>query len=244
MASLPARNDNSPALDPAFSDESGFHDDERQPLIDPRFILAAVRANLVLIVVIIGAALSLALIATLLDTKRYTAASTVQINDQSQRVLGNEAELDQVANNGWDTDRFLQTQVDVLKSRVLAERVMKRLRLEGNAGFYAQMEAANPGPEASPAAVREMTLGLLRGNMSVKLPRNSRIATILFESTDPALSAQIANAFAEEFIQASLQQRFDSSAYARNFVPGSCRMPGCGSKIRSGTLMPMPARRG
>lgn len=192
----------------------------RAPVIDLRYIAATIRTNLLMIAAIIATSLALALTATLLETKRYTAAASVQINDQSQRVLGNDVEADQVANSGWDTDRFLQTQVDVLKSRALAERVMKRLRLEGNTSFYAQMETALPTAEAPPAAVREMTMALLRGNMEVKLPRNSRIAIITFESTSARLSAEVANAFAEEFIQASLQQRYDSSAYARTFVSG------------------------
>lgn len=199
--------------------EDDFHS-QRTPVVDPRFIAAVLRANFWLIAAIITASLALALVTTMLATKRYTATASVQINDQSQRVLGNDVEADQVANNGWDTDRFLQTQVDVLKSRALAERVMKRLRLQNSATFYAQMEVAAPTSEMSPAAVRELTLGLLRGNMEVKLPRNSRIAAITFESTDAALSAQIANAFAEEFIEASLQQRYDSSAYARSFIAG------------------------
>jgi hypothetical protein len=53
-----------------------------------------------------------------------------------------------------------------------------------------------------------------------QLPRNSRLATIDFTSTDPAMSARIANAWAEEFIQANLQRRYDSSAYARDFISG------------------------
>lgn len=207
---------------PETGQDDHFAEHDR-PIVDLRHLLAAIRANLIPIGAILAATLALALIATLLDTKRYAATSSVQINDQSQRVLGNEVETDQVANNGWDTDRFLQTQIDVLKSRTLAERVMRRLRLEGNATFYQQMEVDAPGAEMSPAAMRELTLGLLRGNLQVKLPRNSRIATITFESTSPALSAQVANAFAEEFIQAALQQRYDSSSYARNFVSGQLR---------------------
>ena len=55
-------------------------------------------------------------------------------------------------------------------------------------------------------------------NLSVILPRDSRIVTISYVSADPDLSAQIANAYASEFIQANLQQKFDSSSYARNFL--------------------------
>ena len=217
MASHPAPQD---VFAPAAYEPEDAQFGPRAPVVDLRYLAAVVRSNLLLIAAIIAACLAIALVTTLLETKRYTATASVQINDQSQRVLGNEIEADQVANNGWDTDRFLQTEVDVLKSRALAERVMKRLRLEGNASFYAQMEVGQPDADSPPAAVREMTLALLRGNMEVKLPRNSRIAAITFESTDAALSARIANAFAEEFIQASLQQRYDSSAYARSFVSG------------------------
>lgn len=200
-----------------LSDDDIFGEGKK-PGFDLRFIVAAIRANLVVIIAIIAAALALALVVTLLDTKRYTANASVQINDQSQQVLGDVEATSEQATSSWDTERFLQTQVDVLKSRALALRVIKRLRLEGNARFYEQMEVTAPDADASPAAVREMTIALLQGNMQVRLPRNSRIAVITFESTDPALSAQIANAFAEEFIQASLQQRFDSSSYAREFV--------------------------
>lgn len=200
-----------------LSDDDIFGEGKK-PGFDLRFIVAAIRANLVVIIAIIAAALALALVVTLLDTKRYTANASVQINDQSQQVLGDVEATSEQATSSWDTERFLQTQVDVLKSRALALRVIKRLRLEGNARFYEQMEVTAPDADASPAAIREMTIALLQGNMQVRLPRNSRIAVITFESTDPALSAQIANAFAEEFIQASLQQRFDSSSYAREFV--------------------------
>ncbi|MFM5952692.1 MAG: GumC family protein [Novosphingobium sp.] len=222
MASIPADDGISIPSQAAvtldhLSDEEIFGEGKK-PGIDLRFVLAAIRANLVVIVAIIAAALAIALVATLLDTKRYTAAASVQINDQSQQVLGEVGGTTDQVNGMWNTDLFLQTQIGVLKSRALAIRVIKRLHLEGNARFYEQMEAGTPGPGASATALREMTIGLLRGNMAVNLPRNSRIATVSFESANPDLSAQIANAFAEEFIQASLQQRYDSSAYARDFV--------------------------
>ena len=44
------------------------------------YIVSAVRANLWLILGIIGSGLLLALILTLLQTPRYTATSTIQIN--------------------------------------------------------------------------------------------------------------------------------------------------------------------
>lgn len=222
MATLPASADPSHLVMDDLID-ADILDEQRRPGIDLPGIAAAIRANLVLIALIVGGALAIALVATLLDTRRYTAAASVQINDQSQRVLGNEDDALQQPRNAWDTDRFLQTQIDVLNSRALADRVIKRLHLQDDPRFYAQMEVTPPEPGSPASLQREWTLALLHGHMAVRLPRNSRIAAITFESTDPALSARIANAFAEEFIQASLQQRYDSSAYARNFVSGQLR---------------------
>ncbi|WP_457824629.1 Wzz/FepE/Etk N-terminal domain-containing protein, partial [Staphylococcus aureus] len=58
------------------------------PTIDVRLMFAVLRGNMALIAVIVTAALALALIVTMLQTPRYTAETTVQINDQTQQVLG------------------------------------------------------------------------------------------------------------------------------------------------------------
>lgn len=186
--------------------------------LDIRYLISAVRANALLIAAIILSALVIAFVMTMLDTPRYTARATLQINSQADRVLGkDEASVDD-SEGAWDTDRFLQTQVDVLTSRGIADRVAKKLKLYGNSAFFTAMEAAPPQPGTPPSVVREATIGLLQGNLSIDLPRNSRIVAISFESTDPELAARISNAFATEFIAANLQRKFDSSAYARNFV--------------------------
>ncbi|MDE2561275.1 MAG: polysaccharide biosynthesis tyrosine autokinase [Sphingomonadales bacterium] len=184
-----------------------------------RQVLFQVRANIVGISIIVVSCVVLAAIVTMLQTPRYRALATVQINDQSAQVLGNQDDLtqgDQV--NNWDVDRFLQTQVDVLRSRSLAERVAAKLRLVGNSKFYQMMGSDQPTADMSQDEVKEMTLDLLQDNLGVNLPRDSRITSVTFESTDPAFSAKVANTFVSEFIQANLQRRFDSSAYARDFL--------------------------
>lgn len=183
-----------------------------------RYVFSLIRRNRWLILGILALSLILALAVTMLDTPRYTATTSVQINDQSEQVLGDELESQAEVNKASDVERFLNTQVDILKSRALAERVARRLDLGGNDRFYAAMELSPPGSDVSDAERRDQLLNLLGDNMTASLPRNSRIVEIGFTSTDPALSARIANAFADEFIQSNLQRRFDSSAYARNFI--------------------------
>ena len=183
-----------------------------------RQVTIVIRRNIWLILAIIAVGVVAAVAATMLDTPRYTAVTSVQINDQGERVLGEEMDSEADVNPGLDTERFLNTQIDILNSRGLAERVSRRLQLVGNERFYAAMEKSVPGANVSQAAQRDQVIGLLRLNLVVELPRNTRVARISFTSADPALSASIANVFAEEAIQASLQRRFDNSAYARNFI--------------------------
>lgn len=187
---------------------------------DLRYIVAAIRSNLLLVVAIIVISLALALVTTLLDTPRYTATATIQINDSSDRVIGEEDDQTAPRGNLADVDRFLKTQTDIIRSRGLAQRVAQKLKLQGNVRFYKAMEAKLPRPGTSPELIRDEVLTLLEKNMKVTLPRDSRIVTIAFESADAALSAEIANAFSSEFIQANLQRKFDSSSYARDFVAG------------------------
>ncbi|QEA17515.1 polysaccharide biosynthesis tyrosine autokinase [Novosphingobium ginsenosidimutans] len=185
---------------------------------DLRYIAAAIRSNLLLISAIITVVLGAALVATLLDTPRYTANTTIQINDSSDRVIGENDDQTAQESNFYDVDRFLKTQTDILRSRGLAQRVALKLKLQGRPEFYTAMESKSPGAGASPEAMRNQVVGLLLGNLKVNLPRDSRIVTISFESADPGMSAEIANAFATEFIQSNLQRKFDSSSYAREFV--------------------------
>lgn len=185
-----------------------------------RYALAALRRNMWLAIAIVGAALALAVIATMLDAPRYTAATSIQINDQSDEVLGEELDGQTADSSSWDIDRFLNTQLDILRSRALAVRVANSNDLYDDLRFFAAMEMTPPAADLDPQRRRELVISLLRANLSIDLPRSTRIARVRFSSGDPEMSALIVNSFANEFIQANLQRRFESSAYAREFVEG------------------------
>ena len=183
-----------------------------------RKIFSALRRYFWMAAAIVGAAVALAVVATMLDTPRFSASSTVQINDQSDEVLGADFETQIAPPSDWDTERFLNTQLDVLRSRALAERVVDALDLANDERFFSAMEVPLSAVTGTDAQTRKWAIDLLQGNLDIDLRRSTRIALITFTSTDAELSARIANAFAEEFIRQNLQRRFDSSSYARNFV--------------------------
>ena len=186
---------------------------------DFRYLATLVRANLLLIGLVVAAALAITLIATMLQTKRYTATSSIQINNSSGRVMASKD--DEGTDNGdvgYDVNRFLKTQVDIIQSRGLALRVAQKLNLIGNARLYEAQGLPAPTKDMPADAMRDQAISLLAGHLSVDLPRDSRIVTLSYNSTDKAMSAQVANAYANEFIQWNLQRKFDSSSYARNFI--------------------------
>lgn len=202
-----------------YGEYESYRDGE--PSFDIRQILTIIRANLVIISIIIASALALAIIATMLQTPLYTAATTMQINDQSAQILGKQDDISQdPVVSAADTERFLQTQVDILKSRALIERVSQKLRLVGNTKFYEAMAMRQPSGNLNRSELEDFTLGALDRARDVALPRNSRLVTVSFTSAQPELAARMANTMATEFIQANLQRRFESSAYARDFISG------------------------
>ncbi|BEV02592.1 polysaccharide biosynthesis tyrosine autokinase [Novosphingobium olei] len=189
-----------------------------RPSFDLRFMLAVARRNLFGIGVIVGVVLALTVVVTLLTTPKYTAGARIQINDNSSRVFSEEDMQDEPVVAGYDTDRFLKTQTEVISSRSLALRVAQRLNLAGNPAFFAAQDSKPPAEGTSLANAQAMAASLLRTGLNVQLPRDSRIVTIEFTSADPALAAKIANAYVDEYIQSNLQRKFDSSSYARNFL--------------------------
>lgn len=201
-----------------FADEDLRAIAEATPGFDFRFVLAAIRTNLVLIGAIIAGAIALAIVATLLQTPRYTASASLQINEGTSRVLKDEIGDPAGDLPSWDTDRNLKTQVDILKSRALGQRVVQKLKLGSNPQFFLA-QGANPPERGLPAAAADiMAIDLVQRSLSVNLPRDSRIITLNWDSADPRMSALVAGTYASEFIQANLQRKFDSSAYARSFI--------------------------
>ena len=188
--------------------------------IDFRALWLTLRRNLWLIGGIVLAALVLGLIATMLTTPRYTASASIQIDQEADQVLATQDQV-QPTVSYQDADRFLQTQVDVLRSRAMAVRVAQALNLFNDSKFFDAMNAAPP--KADPGISREQQLRdavikAISDNLSIGLPRDSRVVTIVFESPDPELAARIANTFVSEFIKSNLQRKFNSTSYARNFL--------------------------
>lgn len=159
---------------------------------------------------ILGAvALGLAggIIATLLTTPLYRAFVTLEVNPPVVEISDEQTRQRAQSGDTWD---FIQTQVGLLGSRSLAERVAQDLNLAGNPQFAGQ------GGDAS-SRLKSAT-GQVAGGLSVVAPEEGRLIRFSYTSDDPNLAAQVANGIADSFINQNLQRRFEASAYARRFL--------------------------
>jgi len=149
-----------------------------------------------------------AIIISLLITPTYRGAVILEINREPTRIVTEGSDV--APSRGNDTD-FLATQLGLLRSRSLAERVARTLNLGSDENLVSQ--------EIGTRADRERAaVGSLLGGLDVQLQRNTRLATVTFDSTDPATAAKIANAYADNFIESNLERRYEANNFARQFL--------------------------
>jgi capsular exopolysaccharide synthesis family protein len=168
---------------------------------------------------IIAAALVAGIVVTLVMSPKYTARTQLEIAREQKQITNVEG-LE--APNATQDQEFYATQYALLKTRPVAERVARDLRLASNDEFFAshgidakQVEEASRGN----ARAREtMAVELLMHNVDISPVRTSSLVDILYSSRSPEMSARIANAWAAAFIAVSMDRQFASTADARKFL--------------------------
>jgi polysaccharide biosynthesis transport protein len=155
--------------------------------------------------IVIGFVLA-AVVISLLITPKYRAEMTIEVNPENARTV-QVGDLQPVPLNARE---FVETQVGLLKSRALAERVVRDLNLGRNESIVS--------PDTPRAVADKAAADLVRASMTVEAVRDSRLINVDVVSTDPELAARIANSYGENFIQSNLERRYDATSYARNFL--------------------------
>lgn len=164
-------------------------------------------------------AIAIGIAATLLMTPIYKSTTLLQIDREAARVIddGEVAPKDAMVYG----EEFFQTQYGLITSISLAERVVDSLGLANSNAFLEAMEVKPPegGTPAEQAAKRRRkVVQVVRSNLDVAPIRGSRLVNVSFSSPDPQVAARVANAFAENFIAANLDRKFQASGYAREFL--------------------------
>ncbi len=173
-----------------------------------------------LIAAILLLALATGVVLTLLATPTYTANARIEIQREQQNVTNVETLEDSTGGNSLE---FYQTQYALLQSRNLAERVARQLRLADNQAFFEAHGSDITIPETATGRRDsnrrlDRAIRILLNNISINPVRGSSLVDVSYTSATPAISQQVANSWAEQFIEESIARRFESSADARKFL--------------------------
>ncbi len=215
MATTGLTNDN--GVDDPYQD----NETAENSAIDLREVFAAFYRSRKWIGAIFLGCLVIAFAYTLLATRLFDGIASIEVRQEAEKVLGTEADREGAATK-IDSDRFLQTQLDIIRSRSVANSVAESLGLYRDSKFLDAMnvtdEPKNSGVLSPDEAKRQQVLETLEDNLSVFYTGETRLLAISFTSPDPRLASKLSNAFAESYIRNNLSRKFDSSSYALEFL--------------------------
>ena len=170
----------------------------------------------------------------------YRATASLLIEVEETKVISIE-EVYGLPGGNWE---YYETQLHVIRSRGLAERVFDTLNLEKHPeylpsdkpkSFLARIEFKKwimsllpddlVEEDKSRAPVDEimrknMLVGDLMGRLDIELLRDTQIITISYDSEYPELSASVPNALAEAYINSFLEADLEKIQKATSWITG------------------------
>jgi chain length determinant protein EpsF len=111
---------------------------------------------------------------------------------------------------------YVATQVDVIASHNVALKVVDRLKLAQLLEVREQFQMATGGA----GSVRDWLADQLLRQIDVRPSRESSVININYAASNPLSAAQLANAFADAYIQASLELKVDPARRQTGWFEG------------------------
>lgn len=171
----------------------------------------------------VAAALLLGLIYNLLTPRLYKAEGQLQLLKQDAAAVLSDpsAAASSAAADALDFNLAVQTDVDVLRSRNMAMRVIQELGLDRERDYQvrnAPEEAGRP-LEQSP---KRMAYALERfgKRLGVSSVSGTRLLSVTFLDRNPQRAATVVNKLLADFIDYNFQLRFAASSQATGYLRG------------------------
>lgn len=179
---------------------------------------------------ILGLALFITLLVAVIVfmmTPVYSSSVSVLVEQNKSKL----ASMDAVYGGAGSDQVYYQTQVEMLKSRVLMEAVVDRLKLTTHPLFNAPVQPSfvndalvGLGIGSDKVAVRDDKqvrkgiAGALAGMVTIDPSRTSQLIKISVASTDREMAATIANSIADTYIELDLEERYKMTQKATSWM--------------------------
>lgn len=171
-------------------------------------------------------------VGTFKEKPLYAGRVLIEINPEEPQVLS----FQQIAQSGpaYDLQSYRETQYKILRSRSLAERVVRDLRLYQYPEFYQSHRyfglvtkeptqipsASDPNPPDPNSDAYRNSVSNFMARVGVNPIERSNLVEVSFYSQDPSLAARITNQLGEDFIDQNLQVKWNEALKASEWLSG------------------------
>lgn len=164
-----------------------------------------------------------------LATPTYRATATVVMESREAQVMG--LDVESILGSLSSDSSVVNTEVQVLRGRVLMGRVVDELNLVENPEFNTRLKpkgllsriktfVRGPAPELSEAEIRDAVVTALLEQVTTSNIAQSLAFQIQVESESPAQSALIADTIARLYIDDQVRVKFEATKRAADWLTG------------------------
>jgi len=168
-------------------------------------LILLARKKIILTTLLLTVALALGW--SLIQGKTYKATASVLLNYKGVDPLTG------LTMPGQLLPGYMATQIDIISSKNVALRVVDALHLASSPAVIQQFNEANEGR----GSVRDWLADLLLKKLEIVPSRESSVVEISFKGADPAFSAAVANAFADEYEKITVQLKTQPAKKASSY---------------------------
>ena len=159
----------------------------------------------------------------------YRSTATVMLEMGKPKVISTQELFE--AYNGTTRDYFL-TQFEIIKSRELAERLVRTMQLTKHPEYDPRRQAkpwyadwvpaqflpAAPGSAPSGEADEDSVVAQVMGGISLQPLKNTQLVKLSFDSHDPVLAERVPNTLAMIYIVSDLEARGETTRRSMSFL--------------------------
>jgi succinoglycan biosynthesis transport protein ExoP len=202
------------------------HSPDADDRLDLNALLDVLRRRARLFLGILAGVMALTVILTLNQQPLYTATSRVVLVMREETITPTISQKAAIPLS----DR-VDTEVEVLKSRKLADKVAQALNLAEDPSFnpalappgpiealIAEFIGQKPEPAPDPAETRRQIVDQLMHSLEVTRMGETYVMEIGITTTTPRNAARIANEYGRQYTQGQLQEKLDENRTASRFL--------------------------
>lgn len=159
--------------------------------------LSILRARWAVLATVLALTVGTTVIVSLLLPKQYSATAAVVVDAKPDPIAGIAYPVTTLA--------YMSTQVDIIKSDRVAQKVISNLKLADDPLVRKQWLKATEGQ----GAIESWLVGALQKPLDVTPSRESNVIGVTYTADNPEFAASLANAFVQAYLDTAVELRVD-----------------------------------